>query len=75
MSFRKIGSGSDRFWFGVQELEIGSGSAGSVPMAGSAGSGSKTVWFPVRGSVRGLPVDPLDWIKSTGSLGTPWDPP
>ena len=34
----------------------GSVSSGSFSIAGSAGSGSKTVWFPVPGSVLGLPA-------------------
>ena len=34
----------------------GSGSSGSVFAAGSAGSGSKTVRFPVHGSVPKLPA-------------------
>ena len=37
------------------EPKIGSGSSGSVFKAGSTGSGSKTVRFPVPGSVPGLP--------------------
>ena len=44
------------FQFDPKEFEIGSGSAGSVLTAGSAGSGSKKVRFPVPSLVRGLPA-------------------
>ena len=36
----------------LMEPNPGSGSSGSVSIAGSAGSGSKTVRFPVLGSVQ-----------------------
>ena len=38
-----------------KEPNLGSGSSGSVLFPGSASSGSKTVRFPVPGSVLGLP--------------------
>ena len=41
----------------LMEPNLGSGSSGSFLIAGSAGSGSETVRFPVPGSVLGLPVD------------------
>ena len=40
-----------------KEPNLGSGSSGSFLITGSAGSGSKTVRFPVPSSVLGLPED------------------
>ena len=52
------------FW-GLAKIFIfsGSGSAGSGLVSGSAGSGSKSVRFPVPGSVRKLPGNDLVLIS------------
>ena len=49
------GSGSNPVPVQPPEPKIGSGSSGSVFKASSTGSSSKTVRFPVPGSVRALP--------------------
>ena len=49
------------------EPKIGSGSSGSVFIAGSAGSGSKTVRFPVPGSVPTLPEEAFKTWDADGN--------